>query len=138
MTAKRILEIIEEEQKRSEENAERFSNRWMEAVKAHDRKQRMKRIYIVTFEIHRDCQIQQLVYYCEAQNAKDACEIAKATWRHKSHMFHVHAVKSRIQAIDAISIKSWQGNEYKGQNALNKHIMLDFYTWRVNGKSVFC
>lgn len=97
-----------------------------------------KRIYIVTYDIQRDCQIQSFAYYCEAQNAKDACEIAKQTWKSKSHMFHVHAVKSRIQAIDAISIKSWKGNECRGADALNKHIMLDFYTWRVNGKSVFC
>ena len=97
-----------------------------------------KPIYIVTFEIHRDCQIQSWQYYCEAQNAKEATEIAKRTWTHKSHMFHVHAVKSRVQDTNAISIKSWQGNVYRGADALNKYIMLDFYTWRVNGKSVFC
>ena len=97
----------------------------------------MKHIYIVTFEIQRDCQIQSWVYHCEAQNAKDACEIAKQTWKSKSHMFHVHAVKSRIQALDAISVKGWKGNEYKGQDALNKHIMLDFYTWRINGRNLY-
>ena len=36
MTAKRILEIIEEEKQRAEENAERFSRKWAEAVQAHD------------------------------------------------------------------------------------------------------
>lgn len=98
----------------------------------------MKRIYIVTYEIHRDCQIQAFVYHCEAQNAKDACEIAKQTWKGKSHMFHVHAVKSRIQDTDCISVKTWQNSVIRGADVMNKHIMLDFYTWRVNGKSVFC
>lgn len=98
----------------------------------------MKRIYIVTYEIHRDCQIQSFVYYCEAQNAKDACEIAKQTWKSKSHQFHIHAIKSRTQDTDYISVKTWQNSIIRGADVMNKHIMLDFYTWRVNGKSVFC
>ena len=36
MTAKRILEIIEDEQRTAEENCERFSTLWMEATTAHD------------------------------------------------------------------------------------------------------
>lgn len=97
----------------------------------------MKHIYIVNFEIKRDCQIQQWAYYCEAQNAKDACEIAKQTWTRKSHMFDVHAVKGRTQDANAISIKSWIGNGYRGADALNKHIMLDFRTWRINGRNLY-
>ena len=36
MTAKRILEIIEDEQRTAEENCERFSKLWMEATTAHN------------------------------------------------------------------------------------------------------
>ena len=96
-----------------------------------------KRLYYVFFNIQRNNQVQNWVYHCEAQNAKEATEMAKRTWTSKSHMFHVHAVRSRM-SIDAVTVRCWNGHEIKGQNAIGKHIMLDFYTWRVNGKSVFC
>lgn len=94
-------------------------------------------IYIVTFEIHRNCQIQQWVYYCEAQNAKDACEIAKATWSLKSHMFHIHAVKSTKQDTKALCVRAWTGIEYKWLDVMGWHIMVDFKTWRINGRNVY-
>ena len=96
-----------------------------------------KRVYMVFFNIQRNNQIQNWVYCCEATNAKEASEIAKQTWTSKSHMFHVHAVRSRM-SIDAVSFTGWTGKQIKGRNAMGKHILLDFYTWRVNGKSVFC
>ena len=96
-----------------------------------------KRIYIVLYEIHANCQIQEWVYYCEATNAHDACEIAKATWGHKNHMFHLHAIKSMIQDINAISVKTWKGNVYKGQSVMGWHIMRNSRTWRVNGRNLY-
>ena len=94
-------------------------------------------LYIVTFETHRNCQVQNWYYYCQAKNAKEASEIAKRTWKLDGHMFHVHAVKSRIQDTDSISVKTWRNSVIRGADALNKHIMLDFRTWRINGRNIY-
>lgn len=94
-------------------------------------------LYIVTFETHRNCQVQSWYYYCQAKNAKEACEIAKRTWTHEWHMFHVHAVKSRVQDANLLLVSTWKGNTYKGQNAIGKHIMVSFRTWRINGRNLY-
>lgn len=94
-------------------------------------------LYIVTFEIHRNCQVQEWYYYCQSKNAKEACEIAKRTWTHEWHMFHVHAVKSRVQDSNLLLVSTWKGNVYKGQNAIGKHIMISFRTWRINGRNLY-
>lgn len=87
-------------------------------------------LYIVTFDTQRNCQVQAWYYYCFAQNAKEACAIARETWKQKPHMFHVHAVKSRVQDANLLRVSSWKGNVYKGQDAIGKHIMANFRTWR--------
>lgn len=94
-------------------------------------------LYIVTFEIHRNCQVQNWYYYCQAKNAKEASEIAKRTWKLECHMFHVHAVKSRVQDANLLLISSWKGNVYKGQNAIGKHIMIGLRMWRINGRNLY-
>lgn len=94
-------------------------------------------LYIVTFEIHRNCQVQEWYYYCQAKNAKEASEIAKRTWTHEWHMFHVHAVKSRVQDANLLLVSTWKGNTYKGQDAIGKHIMISFRTWRINGRNLY-
>ena len=108
----------------------------------------MKHIYIVTFEIHKDCQIKEYVYHCQAQNAKEACEIArhggfygktecKANKKLMGHMFHVHAVKSRVQDIEKLTVRTWKGNTFTGDQVMNAYICVDFHAWRINGRNLY-
>lgn len=87
-------------------------------------------VYIVSFEIHKNCQIKDFVYHCIAQNAKEACKTARYFWRGDSHQFHVHAMKSRQQDPDRIHVQNWKGQIFDGLDALDKYICLDFKTWR--------
>ena len=108
----------------------------------------MKRIYIVTFETHKDCKINYYVYHCQAQNAKEACELAKhggfygiteckANVKLWGHMFHVHAVKSRVQDIDKLTVRTWNGNTFTGDQVMNAYIKTDFKVWRINGRNLY-
>lgn len=97
-------------------------------------------IYITTFEIHRDCQVRNLVFHCEAKNAKEADAIAKDTWKQNKgtgHQFHVHSVKSNIQNQDLLRVRNWKGQTVAGSAVMNKFFCLDFRTWRVNGQNVY-
>lgn len=98
----------------------------------------MKPIYIVTFEIHKDCQIKNYVYYCHAQNAKEAVAKAKDGWRsHIGHQFNLHAVKSRVQDTKAISVRSVMNTLYEGESVIGKFILTDLHTWRINGRNLY-
>lgn len=98
----------------------------------------MKPIYIVTFEIHKDCQIKFYVYHCQAKNAKEAVEKAKAGWlSHIGHQFHLHAVKSRIQDTKAIYVRSVLNTLYEGESVMGKFIITDIKTWRINGRNLY-
>ena len=88
------------------------------------------KIYIVTFEIHRDCQIRDYVYYCYAANAKEACNSCKYSWKGDGHQFHVHAVKSRIQDMNLLKARNWKSVETTGEDLMGKYIMTDIKTWR--------
>jgi hypothetical protein len=93
-------------------------------------------IYIVTFEKHVNCQIHDMVFHCEAKNAKEAVALAKQAWIDqcfKPHQFHLHAVKSRIQDIEKLRVRGWTGKEYSGSYVMNSFFCTDFRTWRVNG-----
>ena len=97
-------------------------------------------IYIVTFEIHRNCQIKNMVFYCKAKNAKEACVIAKGLWQlcgGQGHQFHIHAVKSRIQDQEYLGVRNWKGQEVKGGGLLNRFICTNSRTWRVNGRNLY-
>ncbi len=96
-------------------------------------------IYIVTFEIHRDCQIQSWVFHCTARNAKEACATARQEWttrKHKGHQFAIHAVRSRAQGADLLNVKTWRG-EVKGADVLDRFLETDFYAWRVDGRNLY-
>ena len=97
----------------------------------------MKRIYIVTFDIKRQCRTQSYAYYCEASNAKEAVEIARSNWRLSSHQFHIHAVKSRIQDGNALCVRNWLGKECKGMEVIGWYIMTNSRTWRVDGHNLY-
>ena len=95
-----------------------------------DEKMSDKKIYIVTFELHKDCQVQNMVYHCMATTAKEASEIAKRNWTRKEHMFHVHAVRSRINDQRLLTVRTWKGREIKGEDVMNHAHMTNFHTWR--------
>lgn len=91
---------------------------------------RTEKIYIVTFEIHRNCQIIDYVYYCYAVNAKEACNYCKYYWKGDGHQFHVHAVKSRIQDAKLLKINNWKSQYIWGEDLIGKYWMLGSKTWR--------
>lgn len=93
----------------------------------------MNKIYIVTFERHINCQIRDMVFHCEAQNAKEAVQIAKDKWFCDSHQFHIHATKSRIQDPSLLSVHTWNNHNVSGTDCLGYFYCTDFRTWRVNG-----
>lgn len=99
----------------------------------------MKKIYIVTFEKHADCQIRNIVFHCEAENAKDACQIAKQAWSEKTaaYPFKVHAVKARTQDISFLKIRNWKCQEISGAACMNEFYCTDFRTWRSNGRNLY-
>lgn len=97
-------------------------------------------IYIVTFEVHKDCRIHDFVYYCDAKNAKDACETARKAWadsEHSAHMFHLHGVKSTVQDPNLVRVTSWRGTHRKGDEVMNTFISTDVRTWRVSGRNLY-
>lgn len=97
----------------------------------------MKHIYIVIFEIQRQCKVQEYVYHCEAQNAKDAVAQAREHWVLSNHQFHIHAVKSRVQDGNLLRVLSVNGKEHKGTEVIGLYIMTDSRTWRINGRNLY-
>ena len=99
----------------------------------------MKKIYIVTFERHIDCQIRNIVFHCEADNAKEACRNAKEAWfkNNLSSMFHLHAVKSRTQDVASLKVRNWKCHEISGSECMNHFYCTDFRVWRVNGRNLY-
>lgn len=102
----------------------------------------MKKIYIVTFQRQADCTTYDMVFHCEANNAKEACQIAKDEWpdyckkwygRNGLHLFHLHAVKSRTQDKDLIAIHDWLGMSVKGPELIGSFHCTDYRRWRING-----
>ena len=93
----------------------------------------MKHIYIVTFEIHRSCKVQEYVFPCEANNAKEAVEQARKSWMLSSHQFHIHAVRSRVQDDSLLRVHPLHGDDRIGPDCLNAFSLVGSRTWRVNG-----
>lgn len=88
-------------------------------------------IYIVTFEIHRNCQIWNYVFHCEAKNAKDACALARRNWKMDAgHQFHIHATRSRISDRNLLKVRTWKNTTVDGLNCMDRYIMIDCKTWR--------
>ena len=97
-------------------------------------------IYIVTFDMHKDCRIYDYIYHCMAPNAKEACKIAREAWHSDSYQFHIHAVKSRIQNLNMVTVRNEYGREYHGSDAMDKFICTHSVTWRYkasNGRYVY-
>ena len=97
-------------------------------------------IYVVTFEVHKNCQIHSFVYHCEAKNAKEACAIAKQAWQdeeRKEHMFHIHAVRSKRQAPGLLNVKTRASTTVQGEEVMNRFISTDLRTWRVSGRNLY-
>ena len=98
-------------------------------------------LYIVTFEVHKDCKIHDFVYHCDARNAKDACETAKKAWTdsdHTAHMFHLHGIKSKVQDAKLLSITTWKGTRLTGDEIMDTFVSTDLRTWRVSGRNLYC
>ena len=97
-----------------------------------------KKIYFVTFEIHRNCTIYNYIYHCEAATAKEAKEIARNNWKTKNgHQFHLYGKKSNVQNVDLLKVRSALGREYSGSDVIGRYIIIDQRTWRVNGRNLY-
>jgi hypothetical protein len=93
-------------------------------------------IYFVTFDIQKDCQIKEMVFHCDAKNAKEAKVIAKKYWedRHyKSHQFHMYAKKSGIQNVDYLRVRTWKGTEIRKSAVMDHAYCTNISTWRIDG-----
>lgn len=94
-------------------------------------------IYFVTFEIHQACRINEMIYHCEAKNAKEAKELGRKFWESlvgmKGHPFHLYAKKSSIQNRENLLVRGWDGTEYRGDYVMNHVFCTDFRAWRING-----
>ena len=98
-------------------------------------------IYIVTFEIHKDCAIHEFVYHCKAKNAKEACATAREAWAsdgHTGYMFHLHGTRSRVQDASLLHVVTWKGTHRNGEEVMNTFISTDSRTWRVSGRNLYC
>ena len=97
-----------------------------------------KKIYFVTFEIHKNCTVYNYIYHCEASTAKEAKEIARVEWSgRKGYQFHLYGKKSNIQNADLLRVKSVFGREYSGSEVIGMYIPLDLRTWRVDGRNLY-
>lgn len=94
-------------------------------------------IYIVTYEIHRDCMIHSMACHVQAKNAKEACAAARMTRKGKGYMFHVHGTRSRVQDENLLCVKTWKGTEVKGPACLDAHLCTDSRAWRINGRNLY-
>lgn len=80
------------------------------------------KVYFVTFEIHRNCAINNYIYHCEASTAKEAKEIARYYWNSENgHQFHLYGKKSNVQNADLLKVKGIR-KEYSGSDVLGKYI----------------
>ena len=97
------------------------------------------KLYIVSGDKQQDCTIFDFVLFTYANNAKEACTIAKDIWHTKTkrHLFHLHATKSRIQDIEQNAIRLWNNEEVKGENLLNTFHCVNYRVWRVNGRNLY-
>lgn len=94
-------------------------------------------IYFVTFDIQQACKINEMIYHCDASNAKEAKESAKKYWASlhgiKGHQFHLYAKKSNIQDANLLLVRGWEGTEYHGEYVMNHVFCTSSRSWRING-----
>ena len=101
----------------------------------------MEKIYLVTFESHVNCTIYNMVFYCMAHNAKEACAIAAWFWHEhkgaKPYMFHLSAKKSPVQEPSMLAVKNYLGREFTGEKVMETFHCVESRTWRVNGRNLY-
>lgn len=97
------------------------------------------KLYIVTGDMQKDCMIYNQIFYTYANNAKEACQLARDTWAAKnwSHLFHIHANKSTKQDIGTCTVRNWKNETIAGKALIGKFICTDFHAWRVNGRNLY-
>ena len=97
----------------------------------------MNRFYMITFEQHINCQIRDIVYICEAPNAKEAKVKAKQEWEtdHSNHMFHTEVKWLKGDILPAVT--DWKGFTYTPAIICNKFICTNILTWRVDGRNLY-
>lgn len=80
-------------------------------------------IYFVTFDVRIGGRTNQMIYHCEANNAKEAKETAKKYWASLrgfgEHQYRLYAKRSRIQDISFLRVRGWEGTEYKAEYVMN-------------------
>lgn len=89
-------------------------------------------IYYVTFDIQKNRRITNIMFHCEARNAKEAVAIARQAWIDKGraeHQFHLYAHKSSIKTVDKLMVRAWTGCTYRGCNVMNRFIGTDFHMY---------
>ena len=92
------------------------------------------KIYFATFDTEhkRDRRTHKYIFHCEAANAKEAKEKAKAAWiaaGNKRHQFHMYGCKSRLQDEKLLMVRSWTGREFKGSTVMNGCICYEVKMW---------
>lgn len=86
-------------------------------------------IYYVTFDIQKNRRITNIMFHCEARNAKEAVATAKQAWIDRGraeHQFHLYAHKSSIQTVDKLMVRAWTGCSYRGYNVMNRFVGTGF------------
>ena len=89
-------------------------------------------IYYVIFQMQKNRMITDIVFHCEAKNAKEAVAIAKQSWVDKGrteHQFHLYAHKSRIQDQTLLGVIDWKGGKHNGVVVMNRFIATDTHSY---------
>lgn len=89
-------------------------------------------IYFVTFQTQKNRTITDIIFHCEAKNAKEAVAIAKQAWVDKGrteHQFHLYAHKSRIQDQTLLNVIDWKSGRHNGVVVMNRFIGTDIHSY---------
>lgn len=98
-------------------------------------------IYFVTFDVHRNCQVREIIFHCEAKNAKEAKEIARQQWMEgaskPAYQFHLYAKKSAIQNTEYLRVIDYLDRTRTGNNVMEHFICTNCRTWRANERNLY-
>lgn len=89
-------------------------------------------IYFVTFQTQKNRTITDIVFHCEAKNAKEAVVVAKQAWADKGrteHQFHLYAHKSSIQDQTLLGVIDWKSGRHNGVVVMNRFIATDTHSY---------